>query len=300
MFGPGIGLRIRMYVALALNAVLLLVLLAVAVALFTEPGGWAVVVMFVMFALAGVAAGRQKRPKGRPDPAHVERAERARSRLAIVADMPAPRVSVEPEAVPLSWTTAVPTGTPRVHVTTGAMERLGDAELEAVIAHELSHIANRDAVVMTVLAAPGVSVLRGLRLVWHDPDRPFLTRLGLVMFSFLLVPPALVSAGLARIVSRHRELAADHGAALLTGSPAAMASALAKLSGDVAGFPKRDLRVAAARDLLHVVPVRPARGIRRLWATHPPLEARLRELERLESRLQGENLTVMTSPSAMG
>jgi len=141
---------------------------------------------------------------------------------------------------------------------------------------------------MTVLAAPGISVLRVLSRVWHDPAAPFRAKPGLVMFTCILGPPALVSAALARIVSRHRELAADRGAALLTGSPAAMTSALVKLSGGLGGCPKRDLRVAAARDLLHVVPARPAHGIRRLWATHPPLKTRLRQLERLESRLQSE------------
>jgi hypothetical protein len=263
MFGPGIGLRIRMFVALALNAVLLLVLLAIAVALFMQPDGWSIVALFVMFALAGFAGSRTKPKGGRADPDDVRRAERALSRLAVVADMPEPRLS------------------------------------EAVLAHELSHIANHDATVMTVLAAPGVFVLRGLSKVWRDRETPFRAKPGLVMFACIIGPPALVSAALARIVSRHRELAADRGAALLTGSPAAMASALAELSGGLGGFPKRDLRAAAARDLLHVVPARPAQGLRRLWATHPPLKARLRELERLESRLQGENLTVMTSPSAM-
>src|SRR3954471_10269148 len=131
MFGPGIGLRIRMYVAPALNAVVLLALLAIAAVLFTVHDGWSFVVLFAMFALAGIAGGRRKRKGGRPDPHHVRRAGRGRfplrrragralSRLAVVADMPVPRVAVERDAVPLNWTTAPPGGTPRVHVTTGA------------------------------------------------------------------------------------------------------------------------------------------------------------------------------------
>ena len=87
-----------------------------------------------------------------------------------------------------------------------------------------------------------------------------------------------------RTVSRHRELGADRGAALITGSPAAMAAALARLSDGLHAIPGRDLRVA--EDVLHVVPAEPASGIARLWATHPPLEDRLWRLERLEARLQ--------------
>jgi heat shock protein HtpX len=185
---------------------------------------------------------------------------------------------------PLSWTTALPRQQPRIHVTRALLRRLDDRELEGVLAHELSHIANRDAVLMTVLAAPGIYVLRGLRLSWHDA--PFRAKPGLLMFGAILGVPAVLSAGAARIVSRQREFAADRGAALLSGSPAAVASALLALSDEVAAIPEQDLRLAAARDLLHVVPVRPERGIARLWATHPRLSTRVRELERLERRLQ--------------
>jgi Zn-dependent protease with chaperone function len=113
-------------------------------------------------------------------------------------------------------------------------------------------------------------------------------RLLLVPHGWVVVmgPPALASAGLCRIVSRHRELAADRGAALLTGSPAALASALRRLSDGLHAIRDKDLRVVAASDVLHVVPARPAHGIARLWATHPLLDDRIRRLERLEARLQ--------------
>jgi heat shock protein HtpX len=110
--------------------------------------------------------------------------------------------------------------------------------------------------------------------------------LSVAVLSTLLAVPALLSVGVARIVSRHRELTADQGAALLTGSPAALASALTRLSDGLHAIPDKDLRVAAVSDVLHVVPAKPAHGISRLWATHPPLEDRIRRLERLEARLQ--------------
>jgi heat shock protein HtpX len=156
-----------------------------------------------------------------------------------------------------------------------------------VLAHELSHIGNRDAVLMTVLAAPGVRVLRSLHVTWrHAAEQHWTIALAAAVMCAVLAVPALVSVGVSRIVSRHRELAADRGAALLTGSPAALAAALAQLSDGLHAIPDRDLRVAAVSDVLHVVPAKPANGIARLWATHPPLEDRIHRLERLEAQLQ--------------
>jgi len=274
-----------MAIALAINAALLCGLLVLAYRLMLVEDGWSIVAIAVMFALIGaLRVGKHgRKPRGHVD---LERAETAVSRLCVVADMPVPGVHGVRDGPPLSWTTALPSRHPRIHVTRALLRRLDDRELEAVLAHELSHIANRDAAVMTVLAAPGIYVLRGLRVSWQDA--PLRAKPGLLMFGCLLGLPAVLSAGAARIVSRQRELAADRGAALLTGSPAAMASALLKLSGEVAAIPKQDLRLHAARDLLHVVPVRPERGVARLWATHPRLSTRVHELERLEQTLQDE------------
>jgi heat shock protein HtpX len=288
VFAPGFGLRVRMAVALLLNAILLVALLVVAGYLLTVDSGWSFVVLFVGLALAGAAAGRKAR-RVRRERRRTDRADhitRAVSRLCAAADIPEPAIELVRDGKPLSWTTALPGRQPVVHVTTGMARLLPDAELEAVLAHELSHIGNRDAMVMTVLAAPGVFVLRGLRATWHQPDTGLRAKAGLIMFACLYAPPALLSAWLSRIVSRHRELAADRGAALLTGSPAALAAALARLSEGLHAIPDRDLRLVAAADVLHVVPARPARGIARLWATHPRLGKRIEELERLEARLQ--------------
>ena len=289
VFAAGLGLRVRMGVALFLNGVLVAVLV-LAAAVVTIKGAWAVVVMFALIALAGAVGGRGERTRLRRMNEHEarvgEQVERVLTRLSMSADMPPPASELIADGAPLSWTTALPFGKPRVHVTTGMASLLPDAELEAVLAHELSHIGNRDAAVMTVLAAPGVFVLRGLRAAWNQPDSGLREKAGLVMFACLYAPPAVISAGLSRIVSRHRELAADRGAALMTGSPAALASALARLSDGLHAIPEKDLRVAAAGDVLHVVPARPAKGITRLWATHPPLEDRIEQLERLETRLQ--------------
>jgi heat shock protein HtpX len=286
VFSAGLALRIRMYVALALNATLLAALLVLAAWSFTTEY-WRLLLFGVLFALIGMSGLHDWREKYRArNPVDVERAKRAVERLCALADIPVPQVEAEHDGPPLCWTTAAPGRRPRVHVTRALLEALDDKQLEAALAHELSHIANRDAVLMTLLAAPGVYVLRGIRIMWRDPDSVIRSKAAAVMFGSFFVVPAGISAGFARIVSRHRELAADRGAAMLTGSPTAVTSALLRVSGEIAAIPQRDLRIAAANDLLNLVPVRPERGIRRLWATHPRLTTRVRELERLESRLQ--------------
>ena len=286
VFGADLGLRIRMWIALALNVVLLIALLGVAAWLFTTED-WPFVFIFLGLALAGAFAAQQR--PGRRLRQAPERGDHIRlqvSRLCLVADIAEPEVELVLDDAPLTWTTALPGRTPRVHVTTGLTMLLPDAELEAALAHELSHIGNRDAVLMTVLAAPGVFVLRGFRAALQDKSAGLRAKAGIVLFFAFLGPPALLSASLSRVVSRHRELAADRGAALLTGSPAALASALRLVSDGLHAIPDRDLRLVATTDVFHIVPATPPTEIGQLWATHPPLADRIARLERLEARLQ--------------
>jgi heat shock protein HtpX len=283
MFAAGPGLRIRMYLALALNALILAALLAglVALTLFVDDG-WAVALFFIAFALIGALSGRNvKEYRLSIDEFDFDRATRAVGRLSLLADVPVPEIKDEPRGPPLTWTTALPGRAPRIHVTRELLEQLDDTQLEAALAHEISHIANRDAVLMTVLAAPGIYVLRGMVLTWTDAELH--QKFGVLMMCLMFVVPAALSAAVARIVSRHRELAADRGAAMLTGSPAAVISALLRVSGEIAVIPRKDLRRHATQDLLNIVPVRRERA---LLATHPRLTTRVRELERLEERLQ--------------
>jgi heat shock protein HtpX len=276
-----------MAIALALNLALLAALLALIAWLLTVYWGPIVLVAIAVLAAAGGAAGARRWRRYMLPADEAAPVARAIERLCLVADLDRPLVAVIKDDVPLSWTTAAPGKRPRVHVTTGMVELLDESELHAVLAHELSHIGNRDAVVMTVLAAPGVRVLRALHVTWrHAAEQHWAVVLSAAAMCVVLAVPALLSVGFARIVSRHRELAADRGAALITGSPAALAAALTRLSDGLRAIPDRDLRLAAAEDILHVVPARPAHGIARLWATHPPLEDRIERLERLEARLQ--------------
>jgi heat shock protein HtpX len=170
-------------------------------------------------------------------------------------------------------------------VTTGLLDRLGPRELDAVLAHELSHLANRDALVMSVVATPGLAVLRGVGEAWARGSLSLNAILLVLAPAYMLV--AVPFAWLARVVSRQRELVADRGAALLTGSPAAVAAALLAASDEMSRQRGVDRRAAGLHDPVHFVPARgDRRGLARLWGTHPSLAKRLAELEQLEARLQ--------------
>jgi heat shock protein HtpX len=201
------------------------------------------------------------------------------TRLCLAADLPKPEVVVSSERQPNSWIVWTGGGHYRLHVTQGLLATLEPSELEAVVAHELAHVAHRDAAVMTVVGGPGAVLLHG----------GFRIARGGFWFGMI---GALVAAALGwlgslggRILSRYREFAADAGAVALTGNPAALASALTKVSDGLVAIPARDLRAVAARDAFHLLPVVP-RGEYRLPATHPPLKARIDRLHRLEAALQ--------------
>jgi heat shock protein HtpX len=283
-----LGLQVRM----ALAALVSLALLVAAVGLCTyivvsEPDGRLLVAAMPALCIAGwISSWRRARRRSwrslDPDPDDVERAGAQLTRLAMLVDAATPRVAVDRNRAPLSWTTALPRRTPTVHVTTGLLARLDDRELQAVLAHEFAHVLHRDAVVMTLLAAPPAYLLAGLRSWADDGVLELLTG---AFIGVLLVPPAALMLAVARIVSRHRELAADRGAAVLTGVPERVAAALLAVESALDAMPRRDLRIAAARDDFHFVPARPAGLLRRPWATHPPTAKRIARLERYSEAL---------------
>jgi heat shock protein HtpX len=284
-FRPGVGLQVCMVVVLLLEAAVTLAFVAglVWLTLFVADG-WSVAFAILLFAAVGArAAPKRRRQRGRGVRPADRNSVRARvERLCVVGDIREPTVSVVGDRVPQSWTLALPWRAPKVFVTTGLLDALDGDELEAVLAHELSHIAQRDALVMTIAAAPGIWVLRGVTHAWRE--QPFRALVGLPAWGMLAVVAAPFAL-LARLLSRVRERAADEGAARLTGSPAAVSAALVTLSEDLAKRRSTDLR-AAAPAVLNILPLRPAHGVARLWATHPPLDARLEALARMEARLQ--------------
>lgn len=274
------GLTIRMLLSLALAAAVWVASLGAFGYFVLLSDYWFLALLLLLgFAAEGYEAQRRGGGRGgRGGPiAETQRAERAVERVALVAGVPVPEVVVEPERPALSWTLWAPWGQPRVHVTSGLLERLDDEQLAAVAAHELMHVINRDAQLMTAVGLAPSVLLDGLREMIREHRVRGLV--SVIVYGFWFTPSAVLLLACARIVSRHRELVADAGAARLTGSPAAVAGALLTLSEHLAIARNRDLRDAGRADLFHFLPRRPQN---RLWATHPPTAARLARLQRLE------------------
>jgi heat shock protein HtpX len=237
--------------------------------------------------IAGTVAERRNRPPAAPvSPAQAPELHAIVDRLCVLADVPKPEIVVEPEAQPNSWLVGLSRQRARLHVTRGLLDLLTPTELEAVVGHELAHLVNRDAAVMTAVGGPGAVLLAGgkrmLRGGWW-----FATMGGAVA-----AVVGRVSLFGTQVLSRDRELAADAGSAALTGRPAALASALRRISGQLRLIPEEDLRVAACRDVFHLLAVeQEGEGwAGRLRATHPPLARRIARLERMERAMQSARL----------
>jgi heat shock protein HtpX len=283
LFPTDHGLTARMVAAAVMTPAVLVAALAAVVAfapwkLIGAVGIASAIGIFSAVRERGAAVhGREVTPAEAPElHAIVER-------LCVVADLAKPRIVVEDEKQPNSWVVSLGRGRARLHVTAGLLDRLDWSELEAVVGHELAHVAHRDATVMTVVGGPGAVLLGGGSTLVRGGGWP-LQAGGIVAVAI----GWLGSVG-TRALSRYREFAADAGAVALTGNPAALASALMKVSDGVMAVPSRDLRAVAARDPFHLLPVAREHSWRAgppLPATHPSLQARIARLERLESRLQ--------------
>ena len=216
-------------------------------------------------------------------------------RLCAVADMPKPVVAVSDMEMPNAFATGRNPDHAVVCVTTGLLRRLEPAELEGVLAHELSHVAHKDVAVITIASFLGV--LAGLMVRFAFYSSMFRGRKDqntVAVFAAVMAVSAAVYALsflLIRALSRYRELAADRAAALLTGRPSALASALTKVTGDIARIPMRDLRTAQAFNAFYFTPaLGSGADLSRLLSTHPSLEQRLEQLGRISAEL-GEAAT---------
>jgi heat shock protein HtpX len=214
-------------------------------------------------------------------------------RLCMRADLRPPELVVEGDALATAWTARG-----RVHLSRRLLKLLDEAELEAVLAHEVAHLARRDAAAMEISSSPSRVLLsfvgalaRNRRVVTRallstDPSLTY----PLWIIAVLSIPPAFVIGWISRLsvlgMSRARELSADAAAAALTGRPSALASALVKLDGQRATVPSADLRQAYAADAVLRIVGTHMRGLGCLFSTHPPTAKRVRRLERLEARMQ--------------
>lgn len=213
-------------------------------------------------------------------------------RLCATADMPKPAVAVSDMEMPNAFATGRDADHAVVCVTTGLLRRLEPAELEGVLAHELSHVAHRDVAVITVASFLGVLAGLLVRFVFYSQVFGGHGRkdqnTAVVFMTVMAVSAAVYALSflLIRALSRYRELAADRAAAMLTGRPSALASALTKVTGDIAKIPTRDLRTAQAFNAFYFTPAfGRTPGIQRLFSTHPSLEERLDQLGRISGEL---------------
>ncbi len=216
-------------------------------------------------------------------------------RLCLLANMPKPRVGVAEMDMPNAFATGRNPNHAVICATRGLMRRLSDEELEAVLAHELSHVAHRDVAVMTI--ASGVGMLAGLisRIaMWgamfsgggrsRDGENLVLLEMITWLVSLLVYVIAYL---LTMALSRYRELAADRSGAILIGKPSVLASALVHITGDIGRIPRTDLRQAEGMNAFFFAPALASGTAASLFSTHPSLEVRLDQLNKLERQLNG-------------
>jgi heat shock protein HtpX len=207
-------------------------------------------------------------------------------RLCVQADLPKPQVAVVDTQMPNAFALGRSPKHATVAATTGIMQMLTPAELEGVMAHELSHVKNRDIMVMTLAGffATIASYIIQFGFFFgggDDDENPsfivlFLVSIGVYLLSFFLM----------QALSRYREFSADRGAAVVTGRPSALASALMKISAGMQRIPQRDLRASSEMAAFYIVPPNVGKALGSLFSTHPPMEARIAALQRIEGQLQ--------------
>lgn len=216
-------------------------------------------------------------------------------RLCATADMPKPKVAVSEMDLPNAFATGRNPNKSVVCVTRGLQRRLDPAELQGVLAHELSHVAHRDVAVITIASFLGVIAGLIVRFAFYSQlfgGRDRRDQNTAAIFALVLLVSAAVYAIsflLIRALSRYRELAADRAGALLTGRPSALASALTKVSGDIARIPTKDLRTAQTFNAFFFTPaLGPGTTLANIFATHPPLQRRLDALAEISAQLGDE------------
>ncbi|GAA2211154.1 zinc metalloprotease HtpX [Nonomuraea monospora] len=292
-FASDRGLTSRMVVTMFLLGLLYVVFVGVLIALGVRAltvlllaGGLLLVQYFLSDRIALFAMhGREVSPQEAPE------LHGLIDRLCALADMPKPRVAIADSDVPNAFATGRNQKKAVVCVTTGILRRLEPQELEGVIAHELSHVAHRDVAVMTIASFLGIVAGLMTRFALYSGlgGRRNGGQGGLPVGAIVLLVSVIVYAVsflLTRALSRYRELAADRAGALLTQRPSALASALTKVSGEMARIPTRDLREAEPFNAFYFAPALANRqSVANLFSTHPSLERRLEQLSDISRQL---------------
>jgi heat shock protein HtpX len=293
-FGRDPGLQVRMLVTIFLLGLVYAVLIGVlfaagagAVTIAVVAAGLFLVQFFASDKIALASMG-----------AHVVSPQEAPEfhalieRLCIQANLPKPRVAIAETPMPNAFAIGRTPKSATVCATTGILQLLSPSELEAVMGHELTHVQNRDVMVITIASffasIASFIVQMGFWFgAWGGGDDEdngpswlivVLISAVVYMISFLLI----------QALSRYREFAADRGSAIITGRPSALISALMKIDGTMGRIPQRDLRAASGElAAFYIVPPKAKQTVATLFSTHPPLEKRIAALQRLEAQLQG-------------
>jgi heat shock protein HtpX len=294
-FGRDRGLQTRILLTIFLLGLLYVILIAVliaagvgAIAVAVIAGALFLVQYFTSdkLALASMGAHEVSREQAPELYAIVER-------LCIQANLPMPRLAIAETPMPNAFAVGRSPSNATVCATTGLLELLSPSELEAVLAHELTHIQNRDVMVMTV-ASFFASIASFIVQIgfWfggafgsNDNNDNGVSGIVVVLVAGVVY---VVSFVLLQALSRYREFAADRGSAIITGRPSALSSALLKISGQMDQIPQRDLRAASSElAAFYIFPPKVKDSVATLFSTHPSLDQRLAALARLESQLQG-------------
>ncbi len=220
-------------------------------------------------------------------------------RLVALADLPKPKVAIAESDVPNAFATGRSPQNAVVAVTSGLMRRLEPPELEAVIAHELTHVKNRDAMVITIASFLSTAAFFMMRsLMWagmwgyggfggYGGRRRDRNVGGYIVFVYLAALAVwVISFFLIRALSRYREYAADRGSAIITGAPSQLSSALLKISGTMQRIPQQDLREVEGMNAFFFLPAMSGSSLSELLSTHPSLDHRLERLSRMQQEME--------------
>ncbi len=291
-YGRDVGLSTRMFITMFLLAALYLAFITVL---------WSAGVDYVSLAIiAAVLLGIQYFMSDKlalwsmgGKEVSVEQAPRLHGmveRLTVMGGIPKPRVAISDSPIPNAFATGRSPSKSVICVTTSLMERLDEPELEAVLAHELTHIKNRDVTVITLASffATVAQFIMRFSMFSSYGGRRGRDQSGqaLIIVYLASILVWLISFFLIRALSRYRELAADRGSAILTGAPSNLASALVKISGTMQQIPEKDIRQAEGMNAFFIVPALRGASLMELLSTHPSLERRLEQLQRMGAEME--------------
>jgi heat shock protein HtpX len=308
-YAPDRGLTVRMTATMFLLGLVFVAFVAAIIGIGTAYGASSTAIVFFAVILAGgfaigslfysdkialaTAGAREVSPT---DSEQAARLHGIVDRLCALADMPKPRVAIADTDMPNAFATGRNSDHAVVCATTGLMRRLDNDELEGVLAHEMSHVAHKDVQVMTIASFLAIIAALLIRIAFYGElfggGRRSSNNQNTAIIFFALMAVSIVvyaiSFLLIRLLSRYRELSADRSGALLTGQPSALKSALIKVTGQIGRIPTKDLRTAQPLNAFFFAPamhLSGGSGLANLFSTHPSLERRLAELDKVQKQL---------------